>query len=75
MTDGRFSRAMAMTMPGMVLSHPEIVARPSSRFSASQSIRRGPYRRRVRQVVMTEDPRKFGIQPSGIIAAAAGVEQ
>ena len=25
-------------------------------------------------IVMTEDPKKFGIQPSGLIAAAAGVE-
>jgi len=32
MTLGRFRRAMAITIPGMVLSHPEMPTKPSSRW-------------------------------------------
>ena len=46
--------------------------KPSGNVDLAERTPAGAYRW---SIVMTEDPRKFGIQPSGIIAAAAGVEQ
>src|SRR5438552_7722255 len=46
--------------------------KPSGNVDLAERTPAGAYRW---SIVMTEDPRKFGIQPAGIIAAAAGVVQ
>src|SRR5438105_863751 len=46
--------------------------KPGANVDLAERTPAGAYRW---SIVQTEDPKKFGIQPSGVIAAAAGVEQ
>src|SRR5437899_44763 len=45
--------------------------KPAGNVDLAERSAAGAYRW---SIVMTEDPKKFGVQPSGLIAAAAGVE-